>query len=233
MKRVAILLLGQTTDHKQTRILRTEKLDLADPFQKLLTLLIRWLLVLVFRRHLVGFYHGNRLFPPFAGGSFAGLLECWSEVDSALLSILPVTARAVGFHEWRDHVFEGLPGIDLQCLEICVVRGLCCATQGQWQRKGNEGHRHHAAAKCSGSLHSFLSSGGKTILEGSAYALAELRRVSSKKRYGLTPHSRKPVSKSFASKAIIFDLDRCLAAPDEVGVVRPGVCGHPAANEEV
>ena len=29
------------------------------------------------------------------------------------------------------------------------------------------------------------------------------------------------------TKAIIFDLDTCLAAADEVGVVRTGVCGHP------
>ncbi len=28
-------------------------------------------------------------------------------------------------------------------------------------------------------------------------------------------------------KAIIFDLDSCLAPADEVGVVRTGVCGHP------
>ncbi len=29
------------------------------------------------------------------------------------------------------------------------------------------------------------------------------------------------------TKAINFDLDSCLAAADEVGVVRTGVCGHP------
>jgi hypothetical protein len=29
------------------------------------------------------------------------------------------------------------------------------------------------------------------------------------------------------TKAVIFDLDSCLAAADEVGVVRTGVCGHP------
>jgi len=29
------------------------------------------------------------------------------------------------------------------------------------------------------------------------------------------------------SKAILFDLDSCLAAADEVGDVRTGVCGHP------
>ena len=29
------------------------------------------------------------------------------------------------------------------------------------------------------------------------------------------------------TKAIIFDLDSCLAAADEVVVVRTGVCGHP------
>jgi hypothetical protein len=28
------------------------------------------------------------------------------------------------------------------------------------------------------------------------------------------------------TKAIIFDLDSCLAAADEVWVVRTGVCGH-------
>jgi len=29
------------------------------------------------------------------------------------------------------------------------------------------------------------------------------------------------------TKAIVFDLDSCLAAAGEVEVVRTGVCGHP------
>ena len=87
MQRVAILHLGQTTDHKRTRILRAEKLDLADPIQKLLTLLIRWLLVRVLWRHVVGFHDGKRLLPPMAGRSFAGVLEGGSEVDATLLSL--------------------------------------------------------------------------------------------------------------------------------------------------
>src|SRR6185436_11596296 len=106
MQRVAILHLGQTPDHKGTWILRAEKLDLADPVQKLLTVLICWLLLRIFRRHVVGFHIGHRLLPPFAGRRFAGLLEGRSEVDSALLPILPVTTRAVGVNEWGDHLFE-------------------------------------------------------------------------------------------------------------------------------
>src|SRR5204863_9103039 len=102
MERVAILHLGQTPDHKSARIFRAEKLDLADPVQKLLTLLIRGLLVRAIRRHLVGFHIGHRLLPPFAGRRFAGLLAGRSKVDSALLSILPVTTRAVGVNEWGD-----------------------------------------------------------------------------------------------------------------------------------
>src|SRR5438552_6215141 len=107
MQRVAILDLRQTTDYKQSRIFRAEKLDLADPLQKLLTLLIRWLLVGAIRRHVVGFHHGQCLLPPFAGRSFARFLERRPKVDSALLFILPVTTRAVVGDEWGDHVFEG------------------------------------------------------------------------------------------------------------------------------
>src|SRR2546427_658008 len=130
MQRVAILHFGQTTDHKRTRILRAEKLDLAEPVQKLLTLRIRWLRILVIRRHVVGFHLGQRLPPPFAGRSFAGPLERRFEVDSALLSFLPVTTRAVGVNEWGDNLFEGLPSIALQPGKIRIVRGFRWATQG-------------------------------------------------------------------------------------------------------
>src|SRR5688572_5568144 len=106
MQRVAIFHLGQTTDHKRTRVLRAEKLDPGDPVQKFVTFLLRWLLLRVLRRHVMGFHGGYRLLPPFAGRSFAGVLEGRTEVDSALLSILPVTTRAVVVHEGRDHLFE-------------------------------------------------------------------------------------------------------------------------------
>jgi ribosomal protein S18 acetylase RimI-like enzyme len=56
----------------------------------------------------VGFHDRKRLLPPLAGRSFARFFEGRSEVDSALLFILPVTARAVGVDEWGDHLFEGL-----------------------------------------------------------------------------------------------------------------------------
>src|SRR5579859_8017542 len=131
MQCVAILHLGQTTDHKRTRIFRAQKLDLADPVQKLVTLLSHWLLVRIFRRHFVGFHDGKRLLPPLAGSTFAGLLERWSEVNSTLLSILPVTARAVSVDEWSDHLFEGPLCIDLLRDELRVVLGLRCATRGQ------------------------------------------------------------------------------------------------------
>src|SRR6185295_11086303 len=96
MQRVAIFHLGQTPDHKRTGILRAEKL---------LALLIRWLFLRFFRRHFVRFHDSQRLFPPFAGGTFAGFLKGWRKVDSALLPVLPVTARAIGVHEWSDHLF--------------------------------------------------------------------------------------------------------------------------------
>src|SRR5437879_6441642 len=157
MQRVAILHLGQTTDHKRTRVLRAQKLDLADPVQKLLTLLIRWELIRAVRRHVVGFHLGQRLLPLFARRSFSGPLERRLEVDSALLFFLPVTARAVGVNEWGDNLFEALPGIGLQGGKIRIVPGFRCATQAQRQRKGNEGLRHHAPAEYFGSLHSFRS----------------------------------------------------------------------------
>src|SRR5215471_18399982 len=127
MQRVAILHLGQTADHKGARVLRAEKLNLADPVQKLLTLLIRRLFFRAIRWHFVGFHHGKRLLPPLAGRIFAGLLERWPEVNSTLLSILPVTARAIGVDEWSNHLFEGLLGIDLQRNKTRVVFGLRCA----------------------------------------------------------------------------------------------------------
>src|SRR5436189_2244774 len=136
MERVAILDLGQPTDHEGTGIFRAEKLDLAEPLQKLLTLRIRWLLVLIVGRHVVRFHDAKRLLPAPAGRGFAGLLEGRAEVDSALLPILPVTTCAVGSDEWGDYFFEGLPGIGLQRGEIRVVRGHRSARQGQRQRKG-------------------------------------------------------------------------------------------------
>src|SRR5688500_15538181 len=107
MQRVAILHLVQTPDDKGTGILRAEKFDLADSLEKLRTLLIRGLLLRVLRRHVVGFHDGESLLPKFAGRSFSGALERRPEVDSALLSFLPMTARAVVLHEWSDHIFEG------------------------------------------------------------------------------------------------------------------------------
>jgi hypothetical protein len=78
----------------------------------------------------MGFHDGNCLLPPSPGRSFAGVLERRAEVDSTLLSVLPVTTRAVGIDEWGDDVLEGLPGIGLQRGEIRVVHLLRCATQG-------------------------------------------------------------------------------------------------------
>src|SRR5688572_6702702 len=130
MQRVAILHLGQTPNHKRPWILRAEKLDLADPAQKFVPLLLRWLLVRFLRWHVMRFHDRNCLLPPFPGRSFAGVLKRRAEVDSTLLSILPVTARAVGVDEWGDHVFEGLPGIGLLRGEIRIVRRFRSATQG-------------------------------------------------------------------------------------------------------
>src|SRR4051812_3238477 len=104
MQRVAIFHLGQTADHKQTWIFRTQELDLADPVQEFLTLLIRWLLVRVFRRHIVRLHDRHRLLPPFGRRSLTGLLERWSEVDSTTLPILPMTTHAVGIDKRGDYL---------------------------------------------------------------------------------------------------------------------------------
>jgi hypothetical protein len=154
MQRVAILDLRQTTDHKRTRIFRAKKLNLADPLQKLPTLFIRWLLLLVIWGHVVRLHDGKRLFPAVTGRSFGGFFEGGSEVDSALLPVLPVTPRAVGVDEWGDHVGEGLLGVCLQRREIPVVRRTRRAMQGREECKCKQGSRHHSTPKCSGTLHS-------------------------------------------------------------------------------
>src|SRR5437899_928343 len=174
MQRVGILHPGQTSDHKRTRILRAQKFDFTDPVEKFLTLLIRGLLLRAIRRHVVSSHFGQRLPPPFTRRSFAGVLEGGCEVDSALLFLFPMTARAVSINEWGHDLFEGLSGVGLQCGKIRLTRSLRCATQDQRQRKDNEAPRHHATAKYFGSLHSFPSFEWDYI-RGSAYALAELR----------------------------------------------------------
>lgn len=113
MQRVPIFHFGQPTDHKGARILCAEKFDFAQPLQKLLTLLIRWLLFRPIGRHFVGLHNRQCLVPALAGGTFVRLFECRCKVDSAPLSILPVTSRAVGIDEWSNYLFKVLPGIDL------------------------------------------------------------------------------------------------------------------------
>src|SRR4051794_22635406 len=115
----------------------------------------------VLRRHVMRLHHGERLLPPSAGRSLAGVLERRSEVDSGLLFLFPVTTRAVGVHEWANHLFEGLPGISLQLGEIGIVRGLRRATQAQRESQSNDGQRHRAPAKYFASLHSFFGFDGR------------------------------------------------------------------------
>lgn len=118
MQRVAIFHLGQTTDHKRTGILRTEKLDLGYPVQELLPFFLRRLLACVCRRHVMSLHAGERLLPPFAGGCVAGVLERRQEINATLPFLLPVTLRAVGRHEGRDAITKGLLSIGLQRGEI-------------------------------------------------------------------------------------------------------------------
>src|ERR1041384_2024892 len=131
MQRVAILRLRQTPDHKWPRILRAEKLDLADSVQKPLTLLFRRLLTLVLGRHFTGRHAGERLLPPFAGGGFAGVLERGQEVDSTLLSPLPVTVPAVGLDERGDALTKSPFRIGRERGEFGVLRRRRLAGQGQ------------------------------------------------------------------------------------------------------
>ena len=139
MQGVSILDLGQTTDHKQTGILRTEKLDLANPALKLLALFLRWLLVLVLRRHFMRLHIGKRLPPKLTGYGVPGIFKCRLKVDRALAPPVPVTLNAVILNERSDSFIKGLFGISLQHSEchIVVVR-IRLTGHGQQQCQAQE-----------------------------------------------------------------------------------------------
>jgi len=136
---IAVLDLGEASNHEQPGILPAEELDPADPIQKRLTLCVGWLLLGIGRRHVVGLHIGGRLLPPFCDGRLAGMAERRLKIDAPFLLILAVATNAVGFDEGGDALLKGLLGVGLKRGEISTTPRLRHASPCEQQQESTKG----------------------------------------------------------------------------------------------
>ena len=139
MQRIAILDLGEATNHEQPGILPAQKFDLSDSVQKCLPLRIGWLLFGIGRRHVVGLHVGRRLLPPLSDRRIARIAERRLKINPPLLPILAVAADTVGLNEGSDAVLKRLLGVGLQRGEIPINPRLRQTSPSEDQHEPAEG----------------------------------------------------------------------------------------------
>ena len=139
VQRVAVFRLGQATDHKGTGVFRAEKLDLADPVEKRVSLGVGRLFRRVLRGHVVRLDVGEGLFPALAEGCVAGGFEGGFEVDPALGFPVTVTVKAIRADKGRDLLAKRFFRLVLQHGKFRVVRRLRSHREGQpWRQAESE-----------------------------------------------------------------------------------------------
>jgi len=97
---------GKATHDKATGIFRAKKVDLFEPLLKEVPLLTGRLLFLVVRRHVMIRHVGDHQVPLFPGRRGTGFPQRGDEVETALLFLGPVAARAGFNHEGRDTLLK-------------------------------------------------------------------------------------------------------------------------------
>ena len=135
MQRVAVFRLGQATDHKGTGVFRAEKLDLADPVEKRVSLGVGRLFRRVLRGHVVRLDVGEGLLPPLAEGCVAGGFEGGFEVDAALGFPVAVTVQAIRADKGCDLLAKRFFRLGLQRGKFRVVRRIPLGREGQKGRQ--------------------------------------------------------------------------------------------------